>query len=199
MSTSTRIRNKVRRLLMTVLTFVGAAAIGTSASAGQSATMTCVVSHYDDSGLVCDKYEFRVSITADGDTGRTGGFGIGVQLASGEMAYWTPAKGFTAFRGGLIEPVEGIVSALPARREYLVFTGSLAELCALSGGQNLDVYAGYGAVPADKEAQLQFLLSRNIKLAADHIRGAYVAYDIHKNPWKVGKVYSQQCVVPVNF
>lgn len=190
MSASIHIMNKCQFVLFKLfLAMIGVLA-GASAWASQSATMICTNTDIDG---VCVRYELRVTIASDGDVGRAGAFGIVAQAANGQLAYWTVANGLGAYRGGLIQPVEGIFKSLPASREYLMFAGSPSELCALASGQSFDLYAGHGAVPIEREAQLEFLLSKNIKLSVDHIRGAFIQYDVHKNPWKVGLVFSWQC------
>lgn len=183
---SIRIRINWAHLLAVALG-LGAA----SAWAGATADMACLYpQQQEDGSTYCGRYELRVTITADEDVGRLGAFGVGAQLASGELSYWTQSGGWVAYRGGLAQAAEGIMQALLTSRQYLVFGGTRAELCALSGNQAFDVYAGRASIPADKEQQLQWLLSKNIPVPADHIRGAYMRQDIRNNPWKVVKVWT---------
>ncbi|OJW52282.1 MAG: hypothetical protein BGO63_15345 [Candidatus Accumulibacter sp. 66-26] len=161
------------------------------AFAGQSAKLVCT--SWSDDG--CLDYELWVSITADEDVGKTGAFGIGVWLwNSNKFAYWSVKDGFKAYDGGLVQPVEGVVPSLPAKRDYLIFKGSPSALCSLSQG-GFDLYAGRGIIPADKVTQMDYLLKHNAKLPVDHIRGAYIQMDVNNNPWKVAKIFSWQCPV----
>lgn len=167
------------------------------ATAGQSAKFVCVDSTY--AALVgnqgCQTYELRVSITSGADTGMPGAFGVGVQLDNGKLAYWTIAKGWSAFTSGLVMPVDGYYSSLPAMREYLVFKGSLANLCTLAGGGHFNVYAGHGILTPDKEQDVNTLVSRNEKLSADHIRQVYIQQDAFLSNGKGGVVFSHDCSV----
>lgn len=179
----------LRRALLRASFVLGATGVSAGALAGQTATGVCLQS----SDTECLLYELRVSITSDEDVGKTGAYGIGVWLANGGLAYWTAANGFSWYRGGLVQPVEGIQSSLPVGREYLIYSGPASGLCALSGGQAFDIYAGRGIIPNDKLAQLNWLLTQKIQLPVDHIRGAYIYQDVRNSPWKVSKVFSWSC------
>lgn len=165
--------------------------LSSGVSAGQSATMTCVKYSIFNQERVCLRYELWVTVTSDADMGRTGGFGIGVQLSDDTLAYWTAAGGFEPYRGGLVQPTEGILPSLPASRSYMVFAGLIPQLCALTHHRSFNMYAGYGSVPPEREAQLEYVLGFKfpMPISADHIRGAYIQADVHQNPWKIGHVY----------
>jgi hypothetical protein len=165
--------------------------------AGQSAALVCV-EEVSDGG--CQRYELRVTITSETDVGKVGAFGIGVHLSNDGYGYWTVARGFQEFQGGLVIPTEGVFTSLPASRTYVVYSGPLSGICALARYKNFELYAGHGIVPPDKEAQVQWLLSKNLKVSADHIRGAFIQSDVIRSTrqlsesnWKAGMVYSRQC------
>ena len=183
-------RNAGMRGIIGVLFFC----VSTWLWAGQSASMTCTkrAQYYnnDNQTYKCEWYELRVKVTTDNDVGLPGAFGVGVQLEDHSLAYWTINGGFQEYKGGLVQPADGITLSLPAVREYLVFSGPPAQLCALSLHQQFDLYAGHGAVPAEREAQVQRLLSYNLPFSVDHIRGAYIQADVNKNPWKAGLIYT---------
>lgn len=184
-----KLKSSICNLLKVLLLGVALANAG-SVVAGQSAKLVCTAWYGED----CLDYELWVTIAADEDVGKTGAFGIGVWLRNNRLAYWSVKEGFKAYEGGLVQPVEGIVSSLPVKRDYLIFKGAPATLCALSQG-GFDLYAGRGIIPADKVAQVDWLLKQNIKLPVDHIRGAYIQMDVNNNPWKVSKILSWQCPV----
>ena len=171
--------------------------LSASVYAGQSAKMTCTKhepmnGYFGDAAIICVEYELRVTITTDGDQGRVGALGIGVQLEDGRLAYWTMNGGFGAYFGGLVQPTEGVMSSLPTKREYLVFRGVPEQLCEMAERQSFKMYAGHGSVPPEKEALLERLLNFKFRTPypIDHIKGAFIQHDVIENPWKIGEVYS---------
>lgn len=183
-------------LILVVFGFCG---FTNSAIAGQSSEWVCVHFSETDHGPVCDSFELRVHITSDADVGRPGAFGIGAQLSNGQMAYWTSTGGFEEFKSGLVPPADGYYQALPVSRDYVVYRGLKNGVCALSGGENFDLYAGYGALSAEKEQQVNSLLKGTVAgpgvVEADHIRKVYIQLDATKGDGKGGVVYSKTCVV----
>lgn len=170
-----------------------------SAIAGQSSAWVCVHFSESDDGPVCDSYELRVHITTGADAGRPGAFAIGARLTNGQMAYWTSTGGFEEFKSGLASPADGYYQSLPASRDYVVYRGSKKNICALSGGEGFDLFAGYGALSAEKEQQVNSLLQGTVAgpgvVEADHIRKVYIQMDATKGDGKGGVVYSKTCAV----
>ncbi len=168
------------------------------AHAGQSGQLVCVKSHVEyrneSSVVVCDIYELQVHITTDGDVGRPGAFGIGLQLANGTMAYWTAAGGWQTPVKGETTSVDGFYQALPPSRDYVVYRGGLAGMCAYGAG--FKVGAGHGALPADREAQIERItVNPNTKFSVDHLRNTLIRVDAMKNN-KWGEVYNgSDCAV----
>lgn len=175
-----------------------------SALAGQSADLVCIKSHTESNGdntvVVCDTYELRVSVSADGDTGQPGAYGIGVQLTDGRIAYWTVNGGFAGYSGGEIAPVEGYYNALPYSRDFVVYRGSAYGLCSLSMGQDFKLYAGHGILTSDKAEMVRKLMSGNqTMITGEHFRSAAIQQDARMGgPSKGGIVYIHSCTATSN-
>ncbi len=186
------------RILMAGMLLITAGTV----SAGQFADMVCVkyrlgMSDYGSNtigGDNCEIYELRVTVTSDADAGQPGAFGIGAQLNSGAMAYWTAAGGWGAFKSGLVPPVDGYYPALPASQTYVVFHGSLASMCEMSGRQNFRVYAAHGILTAQKGKTVQDLQELTTNITADHMRRVFIQMDATaRNSGKAGLVYTHDC------
>jgi hypothetical protein len=173
-------------VMFSLLGFVGLA------QAGQSGALVCVASHVENNGetsvVVCDVYELQVHITTDGDVGRPGAFGIGAQLANGNMAYWTATGGWQNSVSGETTSVDGYYQSLPASRDFVVYHGGLAGMCSFGAG--FKIGAGYGALQPDKESEVATIVADpNVKISVDHLRNTLIRMDAMKgNKW--GEVYS---------
>lgn len=175
-----------------------------TALAGQSADLVCIKSHTESNGentiVVCDVYELRVAVSADGDAGHPGAYGVGVQLTDGRMAYWTVNNGFAGYSGGEIQPAEGYYDALPYSRDFVVYRGSAYGLCSLSMGQDFKLYAGHGILTPEKADMVNKLMSRNQSMiTGEHFRSAAIQQDARMGgAGKGGVVYTHSCSAPGN-
>lgn len=167
------------------------------AVAGQSATWTCIEWRDNGDDSVCVKYELKVRITTDQDAGRPGAFGIGAQLDDGQMINWTAARGFEAYTSSLAEPADGYYAALPTVKEFVVYRGTVGELCALSGGRAFTLFAAHGALMPEKEAMVNQTLAAHAGnpnvVSADHFRRVFIQNDVRQNTDKYGEVFSRTC------
>lgn len=167
------------------------------AVAGQSATWTCVEWNNNGDDPVCVKYELKVRITTDQDAGRPGAFGVGAQLSDGQLVQWTVARGFEAYTAALAEPSDGYYAALPAVKEFVVYRGTVKELCASSGGLGFTLYAAHGVLTLEKEAQVNQLLAGHTNnpnaVSADHFKRVFIQNDVMQNTEKSGEVFSRKC------
>lgn len=174
-----------------------------SALAGESASMNCIESHVEttESGqiTVCDKYELRVQVDADNDVGLPGEIIIGAASFDGNHTpYWTVDNGWKGFDGGVLIPADGYHPSLPQSSEYVVYTGTMEGLCALSQGQTFSLYAGHGILPPDKEKEVQFYESReSTKDMADQLRKAAIDQDIRING-KYSQIFTHECSTASN-
>lgn len=172
---------------------------------GQSAYMKCLSSHYQKNhGNVCDQMEIYVNFTADGDVGKPGGYAIGVQLANGDVAYWTVSGGWKAPSTndwvGDAESVDGYHTSLPASQSFKVYEGSRAALCSMVGGQSFNIWAGYGALQPDKQQETDSLSKLTTFNNIEHIKETFIRNDGQQGN-KYAVVYTQEssfCSVPHN-
>lgn len=144
----------------------------------------------------CAVYELRVNVSADADVGRAGGFGIGAQVGSGQMAYWTAAGGWGAFTSGFVPVADGYYAALPVSRDFVVYRGPLESMCSMSRGHDFKVYAAHGALMPEREATVQAFAATKSTVSSDHIRKLYIQMDATaRNGGKWGLVFEHHCSV----
>lgn len=200
-------KTKNRSLLAVGFSLVAMLMCG-QVEAGQSGESVCTryVSQ-GDNGDVCVEVEIRVHITTDGDVGKPGAFAIGVQTTDGRIGLWTADQGFVAPHGGLETPADGFFAALPASRDYVVYRGSPEGVCQQSGGNDFNLWAGHGALQADKAAwiaDVQGKMSRSTIPAIqaklvdnlNHMKAMAIQSDGRGDTThaaKGGIVYSQAC------
>lgn len=146
----------------------------------------------------CAVYELRVNVSADVDVGRPGGYGIGAQVSSGQMAYWTAQGGWGAFTSGFVPVADGYYAALPVSRDFVVYKGPLESMCNLSRGHDFKVYAAHGALMPEREAVVQAFAATKATVTADHIRKLFIQMDATaSNGGKWGLIFEHHCSVGI--
>lgn len=136
-----------------------------------------------------------VKVTIDpfaADGGRPGAFFIGARKGSQTFAVYSP-DGWQAFHGGTPQPAAYAASIPPS---ITITVLDSQNICAISGNQPVEVWAGYGVLMPDKEDAVRFYHSvKNPSTSPDHLRNVYVQNDMRANN-KYWKVLDVPCLPP---
>lgn len=130
------------------------------------------------------------TFTADG--GRPGAFFVGARAGNQTFAAYSP-DGWQPFHGGTPQPA-AYAASIPSSLTIVVLDNQ--NICAISGNQPVEVWAGYGILTPEKEDTVQYYHSvKNPSIPPDHLRNVYVQNDMRKNN-KYWKVLDVPCLPP---
>jgi hypothetical protein len=136
-----------------------------------------------------------VKVTIDpftADEGLPGAFFIGARAGNQTIAVYSQ-NAWQPFHGGTIPPAAYFAS-IPSSLTTVVLDNQ--NLCAMSGDQPIEVWAGYGVLTPDKEEAIRnYHVIKNPSIPPDHLRNVYVQTNMRSNN-KYWKVLDAPCLPP---
>jgi len=161
-------------------------------NAGQSARKECL-------NAECSQFELHIKITSDREVGLRGVYGVLAVIKEpashdGQVAYWTEDNQWTPLGGGEIIKPSGDLMPLKKEHDLVVFTGSHEDLCQLTHGNDVNLFAWHvGLKQSQLNATNDFLHRFGIVgWQATNFRDSLYFYEAnHHNG--AGWVYSYTC------